>query len=501
MSRTTPSTNWMRELAEHFHKMRQARPADRLLILFDIDGTILDMRHTILHVLQAYDEAHQTRHFAGLKLSGIKVHENHVERLLDSVGVPPGQQGAVMKWFHERRWSPEAIAASHLPYRGVLDVIRWFQIQPDTFVGLNTGRPESIRADTLRSLNALGEEFGVRFDDALLHMNPHDWDVEVADGKAAGITRFRRDGYRVIAFLDNEPENLRAVGRIDDSGEIILLHANTLYESRRSRVPTSSAVGSNYDLTELITEGDLPPQIQLVWHGVNTEANLRQFLGSNIQWAELDARRDPKTGHLITRHDSFAERTRTSREKNPSLEHMLQKLHKHGRSVKFDFKEGGVVIDQVLDLIATCGFSDEQLWFNGNVERLGQVGFQQLAQKHPKAILQCPVDYMAALALGVPAKARETLELYRSWGMNRFSVSWRTTLMRPLIAHLGEWGFAVNIYDVPDLESFLRAVLLLPRSITSDFNFPKWHYYGHGSGEKDETIEYVMRQQRGAPKR
>lgn len=33
------------------------------------------------------------------------------------------------------------------------------------------------------------------------------------------------------------------------------------------------------------------------------------------------------------------------------------------------------------------------------------------------------------------------------------------------------WGFEVNIYDVPDLEPFLKAALLLPTSLTADFNF------------------------------
>jgi hypothetical protein len=46
-----------------------------------------------------------------------------------------------------------------------------------------------------------------------------------------------------------------------------------------------------------------------------------------------------------------------------------------------------------------------------------------------------------------------------------------------------QWGYEVNIYNVPDLEQFLQAVLLLPSSVTSDFNFPKWHHYGRGPGK------------------
>ena len=54
------------------------------------------------------------------------------------------------------------------------------------------------------------------------------------------------------------------------------------------------------------------------------------------------------------------------------------------------------------------------------------------------------------------------------------------------------WGFEVNIYGVFDLETFLQAVLLMPQSITSDFNFPKWHYYGRGAGQKGTHYEYSM---------
>ena len=47
---------------------------------------------------------------------------------------------------------------AHRPFRGVLEVIRWFQLQPNTEVGLNSGRPEDLRAETLTTLNRLGAE-------------------------------------------------------------------------------------------------------------------------------------------------------------------------------------------------------------------------------------------------------------------------------------------------------------------------------------------------------
>jgi hypothetical protein len=40
----------MRRLAAHYGRFRSEYPEDQLLIVFDIDGTILDMRHMVRHV-------------------------------------------------------------------------------------------------------------------------------------------------------------------------------------------------------------------------------------------------------------------------------------------------------------------------------------------------------------------------------------------------------------------------------------------------------------------
>ncbi len=68
--------------------------------------------------------------------------------------------------------------------------------------------------------------------------------------------------------------------------------------------------------------------------------------------------------------------------------------------------------------------------------------------------------------------------------------------MRTFFDQVDKWQFEVNIYKVPDLRSFLQAVLMMPVSITSDFNFPKWHYYGRGSGERSEHYEYAVHKTR-----
>ena len=150
-------------------------------------------------------------------------------------------------------------------------------------------------------------------------------------------------------------------------------------------------------------------------------------------------------------------------------------------------------IEALAKFLEKRSIPDSRLWFHGNVERIEEEGFRQLRKNYPDAIISAPIDWLGALLVRVPDKAKEILDMFVSWGINRFSINWQAQNMRVFFDQMGDWGFDVNIYNVIDLESFLQTVLLMPRSITSDFNFPKWHYYGRGSGENDEYYEYSVR--------
>ncbi len=484
--------SWMTTLARHYEKMRTKYPDDELIILFDIDGTILDMRHMVVHVLKAYDAAHDTDFFETFTPDDVYVHENQVDQLLESMNLPRPQREKVHDWYLENRWSPAAILKSHHAFRGVMEVIRWFQLQPRTSVGLNTGRPSRIREDTLRSLNELGKEYRVTFSEQMLFMNPGAWEEDVENSKAKGVRQFETQGYRVVAMIDNEPDNLTAVADADETGEILLLHADTVFESKRAALPAGTAGGTEYDLTELITEKDLPQRVQFVWHGLNDEANIRQFLASDIHWAEFDVRRAPD-GTLILRHDSFEKTPLMEDEEFILIGDMLTRLEKFDRCVKLDLKEGGEVIDRILDLVSERRFPASRLWLNGNIDVLGEEGFRRLADRLPGAIVQGPIDFLAPLIAVLPEQGKHVIDMLSDWGMNRFSVNWDLPKLTELLDHMDQWRLEINIYGIPDLASFLQAVLLQPRSITSDFNFPQWHYYGRGSGEDAHRYEYGLR--------
>lgn len=245
--------NWMAALAAHHRAMRRTYPHDELMILFDIDGTILDLRYMMLYLLQRYDREHDTMHFHTLMLTDIDVHENSMDHFLARLGLEEAARNQIEAWYLERYWSSETIAASHHAFANVLAVIRWFQQQPQTTVGLNTGRLEMLRADTLTSLNRLGEAYGVSFTNELLYMRPDDWAEGVAVRKVIGIRHVQALGYRVIAFIDNEPGNLAAIAQADSTGDILLLHANTIFLSPIEVLPPTVLQGDCYTLDEFPT--------------------------------------------------------------------------------------------------------------------------------------------------------------------------------------------------------------------------------------------------------
>ncbi len=161
----------------------------------------------MLSLLREYDRIHESSFFRHLGMTDIDVNENQMGVLLarmthlsDEVRVE------VSEWYESRYWDQDVMFESHRPFSGVMEVMRWFQIQPNTSVGINTARPEYMREDTLHSLNGLGKEFKVSFPSELVFMSPYAWDRDIENSKRQGIRYFRNLGYRVVAFVDNVPD-------------------------------------------------------------------------------------------------------------------------------------------------------------------------------------------------------------------------------------------------------------------------------------------------------
>ena len=58
--------DWIRVLLNHHEQSLQRFPDQRLLVLFDVDDTFLDMRLALASVLLAYDATHGSAYFGAL---------------------------------------------------------------------------------------------------------------------------------------------------------------------------------------------------------------------------------------------------------------------------------------------------------------------------------------------------------------------------------------------------------------------------------------------------
>jgi len=456
----------MRELARRYEQALAERPGEPLLILFDVDGTILDTRYLVQYVLRAYDRVHDTAHFRDLEPAAIDVRDPaELDGLLEGLAVPRAERDRVRRWYVRHRDSREALLAGHRPFAGVMEVIRWFQIQPGTHVGLNSGRPERLRETTVRQLNGLGDTYKVRFHDELLWMNPRGWRGRVPESKVEGVAHFRSLGFHVFAVVDDEPENLRAIAEADPAREILLLHADTTFRSRRETLPEPIVSGRAYDLTLLATRARLPRKVQFVWRNVTRREAFEEFVRSNVRWAELPVVRDPADGGA-----AFSGRGGEVL----GLDEVLHAAIRAGRSVKLDLPSGGSVLHDVIQRLRLHRVRDENVWFEGRIENLREGGLRAIREAFPRATLQCPVTPIAGLVQDQPDRARAILETCADLGITRFSLSHGEPGFREVLDRLRGWRYEVHVDGIVDLHAFLATVLLLPTSVSADLDFPRW---------------------------
>ncbi len=482
--------NWMRALADHYEKIREKYPNDNLVILFDIDGTILDTRYTVLKLLRSYDRQHNTQYFDQLHITDINFNEEDLRQELAMLDLSGDELDDVCRWYQENRWASWAVFEGNKPFPGVLEVIRWFQLQPNTDVGLNTNRGEQLREHTLETLNKLGMEFRIDIRDELLLMNQDPATISSGEAKINGIRQVHANGQRVFAMVDNEPRNLEVISAENDLDEVLLLHANSFYTFDRSRINDKLVNGKIYDLTELIPKRAIPQHIQFVWQSVNNEASLNKFLGSNVSWADLSDLIQPVIQQRQILLDKAGRDVRST-----NLESMFEQyinLMKHKqRGIRLCFANDFEEIEFIIDMLVHAGVDDKQLWFSASLDQLTENGFRFLSDSFPNAVIECPIDFLGQVITTTPTTAEHLLDMYSDWGINRFAMSWRTSNIKSLSAIIEGWGFELTINDIRNLETFLQAALLTPKAIVSNFNFPAWKSINEPAYERTSERKLV----------
>ena len=222
--------DWTRVLLNHHERSLARFPGQRLLVLFDVDDTFLDMRLAVASLLRAYDKAHRSAHFAALDPGMLDPFGRGVEALLEQFHVPASEQPQVLAWYQQQRRSGDIARLAHAPFECLLALAGWLHRQPGTAVGINSARPEFLRQDTLRCLNALAASCELQFVDALAWFTPHGWRDDVGASKLAAIAQAERRGERVIAMIDSNPAVLAALAKADYGDDVLLVHSADLLQ-------------------------------------------------------------------------------------------------------------------------------------------------------------------------------------------------------------------------------------------------------------------------------
>lgn len=233
---------------------------------------------------------------------------------------------------------------------------------------------------------------------------------------------------------------------------------------------------------------EIPPKIDLVWHGVNDDGNLSHFLQSSIRWAEGDVRGNGN-GKLILRHDSFETHPKREEEKFLLFDDWVKALKGKRKGVQIDLKEGGETMERMIQILKGHGVGEEDLWITTNLKDVSMDDYLRLKQVFPQIILQSTIPIRFMFKEMNEEERRAWLSLNQGMGVKRLSVSWYDCPTREEIDEVKKNGFEVNLYHVESIQDFREAIPLQPESITSDFHIPEWSLFGRGSGENGFYLE------------
>lgn len=454
---------WMTQLAQHLRLLRVKADGRRLAVLFDIDGTILDSRYMILYALRAFDRSQGTHFFHGLSLADIDMPDTRLGELFARQGVKYEYRRQIVDWYLNYCWRSNHMLEAQIPYAGVFAVIRWLQLQPGICVGLNTGRGDKLREVTLRTLNRLGERHRVRFTDDLLYTRPEN--LSIQQGKVEGICYFEQLGLQVAAMIDNEPANLLAIADAFSRQHLMLLHADTIFDSPAWRSPPNLVSGTRYNVEELVDPHTISRHVHIVWRSEPGNSWSR-FLASTINWGEIDVHEDPLTGEPIMGARESLPLPAGAAE--PRLADYLAEALVAGKSLRINIDGSGHLLCRVARMLAQTGAKATRFCLRGPLNKFTADAVRQAAELAPKTELQVSADFAAPVTGALPESVITLLDTLCSWGITSYSVDWRTPNKTRLLTFLLERGYSVDIRGLSRLDDFLQAVLMSPRSVTCD---------------------------------
>ena len=455
---------WLRALNAHTERLRREYPGDELLILFDVDGTLLDLRWGLLDLLHGYDRERGSELFAGLSTDDLVPDEAGVRRLFEQLDVPHVARQELLVRFERMSWSPRAVIGSHQPFLGMLELLRWFKHQPRVHVAVNTSRSEDRRDETVQALSALGAHYGLRLTEDFLFLDPEpprvgeDRTERGVRSKIGGVHHFRSQGFRVAAVVDDRQEVLEGIGRAFADPDLLLVQAEGLAAS----LPVSAT-----------KSGGSREPARVVWRGLESVEGLGHFLGSSVGWAEIALERGPSGAVLVSRRERRADR-RDSRAVSLELEELLGAFAQCNKGMRIVFREGGSLVRRALHRLRASSFPAHLVSFCAAPERIGESGFREVREAFPAASRLAAVEFLSGLAEVSPDLSEQQFARLSGWGVTRVSIEWTDPRREVLCRQARDAGLEVDIDARSDLAHYLEAVSDLPCSVVSDFGCRRW---------------------------
>lgn len=231
----------------------------------------------------------------------------------------------------------------------------------------------------------------------------------------------------------------------------------------------SCGVHSTDRTKDSFSAGKLPAHVQFARSGINTINELEKFVFSENRWAGIDVRLDTVNDSLIVRKEPFEKKPPSANEEFIPFEECLGKLYSNNKAAQINI-EGGHVVEKIINTLSGEDVRDHYLWFNAGIDCLTGHQFINLSVNFPGSVIQCNTDFIVPLIREAPDNALKILDSLSAWGVNRFSFNWDLIREKQVVDFMNDNGYEVNFYNIADLDNLVRAILMLPRSVTYDFD-------------------------------
>ncbi len=425
--------SWLDLLSARVEALRRTPRADRVLFLLDADGVLLDPRPAVLDRLHDADRRAGREDFADL-------------RAADFEGQPV-QSALAARLGGERLERAQRVLGPLLePELGagaraaLLDLLRWLQLHPGSFVALRSARDEARAAATLAEVRRNTQGMGLRFSEDLLLLGP-------ADGqREAGLAGLLERGFALAATLD---AHLAQPGDAQRDGAPLAFDRQRLLE-----LPTAGRFGAGLS-------GAVRPPVPLNARGLCSRDSLATLLGSSASGVEVEIGSDPR-GELFLRGAPAGEAP-------IAFEELLGMLAQGEKSLVLDLGSCDTLMPRALLALTRSGFRADRVAICAPAARWRDSAFRgRVGDGFAAAVLRASVRAADGRDEGADSGLGTQLDQLASLGIGRIGVEWDDPRRDEVLAIAAGRGLDADLACPRSLPALLSALAQRPAAVTCE---------------------------------